>query len=69
MSTMTDLVTFVSVNLRGAQLAEKRKDVLNFLKQKRYSIYFLQDTHFTKQEENYTFYKARRKLYKKPMGL
>ena len=50
---MAEKVTFVSVNLRGAQLAEKRKDVLNFLKQKRYSIYFLQDTHFTKREENY----------------
>lgn len=50
---MADKVTFVSVNLRGAQLAEKRKDVLNFLKQKRYSIYFLQDTHFTKREEAY----------------
>lgn len=50
---MTDKVTFVSVNLRGVQLAEKRKDVLNFLKQKKYSIYFLQDTHFTKREENY----------------
>ena len=50
---MADTVIFVSVNLRGAQLAEKRKDVLNFLKQKQYSIYFLQDTHFTKKEENY----------------
>lgn len=50
---MTEKVTFVSVNLRGAQLAEKRKDVLNFLKQKQFSIYFLQDTHFTKKEENY----------------
>ena len=50
---MADKVIFVSVNLRGAQLAEKRKDVLNFLKQKQYSIYFLQDTHFTKKEENY----------------
>ena len=40
---MADNVTFISVNLRGAQLAEKRKDVLNFLKKKKYSIYFLQD--------------------------
>ena len=50
---MADNVTFISVNLRGAQLAEKRKDVLNFLKKKKYSIYFLQDTHFTKKQENY----------------
>ena len=30
-----------------------RKDTLNVLKQKKYSIYFLQDTHFTKKRENY----------------
>lgn len=46
-------MTFVSVNLRGLQLANKRKDVLNFLKQKKFSVYFLQDTHFTKTEEKY----------------
>ena len=50
---MADNVTFISVNLRGAHIAEKRKVVLNFLKKKKYSIYFLQDTHFTKKEENY----------------
>ena len=27
--------------------------MLNFSKKKKYSIYFLQDTHFTKKEENY----------------
>lgn len=50
---MSDTVTIISVNLRGAQLSSKRKDVLNYLKQKRYSIYYLQDTHFTEKEESY----------------
>ena len=50
---MADNVTFIYVNLCGAILAEKRKGVLNFLKKKKYSIYFLQDTYFTKKEENY----------------
>lgn len=50
---MAEKLTFVSINLRGAHSADKRKDVLNFLKQKSYSIYFLQDTHFTQNEEKY----------------
>ena len=50
---MTDKVTFISVSLQGAQCTEKRKDVLNFLKREKYSIYFLKDTHFTKRDENY----------------
>lgn len=50
---MTEPVTFISLNTCGLSSPEKRKDVLNFLKQKQYSIYFLQDTHFVKKEENY----------------
>ena len=57
--TLAEKVTFVSVNLRGAQLAEKRRDVLKFLKQKRYSIYFF---------AGHTFYKERGKLHKKSVG-
>ena len=49
---MTKTITFLSVNVCGRSSPEKRKDVLNFLKKKTYSIY-LQDTHFTKKEENY----------------
>ena len=30
---------------------KKRRDVLNYLHKKNYNIYFLQDTHFTKDEE------------------
>ena len=50
---MTENITFLSVNVCGLSFPEERKDVLNVLKKKKYSIYFLQDTHFTKKEENY----------------
>ena len=41
------------MNTQGLGDKNKRKDVLNFLKGKNFSIYFIQDTHFTKNEENY----------------
>ena len=37
----------VSFNCRGLSGLQKRRDVLNYLKQKNYSICLLQDTHFT----------------------
>ena len=40
-------IRMISLNCRGLGSIEKRRDVLNFLKQKQFSIYFLQDTHFT----------------------
>ena len=46
-------ITIVPVNLRGAQLSNKRTNVLNSLKRKRCSIYFLQETCCTEKEENY----------------
>ncbi|MCG7879939.1 MAG: endonuclease/exonuclease/phosphatase family protein [Candidatus Thiodiazotropha endolucinida] len=46
-------ITFVSMNCQGLSGAFKRADTLNFLRSKKYSIYFLQDTHFTDKEENY----------------
>ena len=48
---MGESVKIMSLNCQGLSGREKRKDVLNFLKGKKYSIYCLQDTHFTKQEE------------------
>lgn len=36
----------MSLNCRGLAGMEKRRDVLNYIKQKNCSIYFLQDTHF-----------------------
>ena len=51
---MNDKITFISMNCNGLNDPAKRRDVLNFLKSKRFSIYFLQETHFTKKkEENY----------------
>lgn len=37
----------MSLNCRGLAGMEKGRDVLNYIKQKNCSIYFLQDTHFT----------------------
>ena len=50
---MAEKVTFCTLNCQGLGGNEKRKDVMNFLKQKNYSIYFLQDTHFMEKEERY----------------
>ena len=50
---MAEQITITSLNCQGLGNNDKRKDVLNFLKQKKYSIYCLQDTHFTEREENY----------------
>ena len=41
------------MNCNGLNDPAKRRDALSFLKGKRYSIYSLQETHFTKKEENY----------------
>lgn len=41
------------MNTQGLSDRTKRRDVLNFLKSKNYSVYFLQDTHFTAKEESY----------------
>ena len=46
-------ITLISMNCQGLSSKTKRADTLNFLKSKRYSIYMLQDTHFTNKEENY----------------
>ena len=40
-----------SVNCRGLANTKKRKDIFNFLISKQFSIYFLQDNHFTKEKE------------------
>ena len=50
---MDDKVTITSLNCQGLGDRIKRKDVLNYLKQKQFSIYFLQDTHFIAKEEQY----------------
>ena len=50
---MTEQIILSSLNCQGLGGKDKRKDVLNFLKQKKYSIYCIQDTHFTEKEEKY----------------
>lgn len=50
---MNDVVSIISMNCQGLGDKSKRKDVINFLKGKQYSICMLQDTHFLKSEENY----------------
>ena len=42
-------VTILSMNCRGLADVEKRNDVLLYLKKKNYSIYCLQETHFSEK--------------------
>ena len=49
---MTEL-KILSVNCRGLADRDKRKDVFHFLRDKKCSIFCLQDTHFTASDLNY----------------
>jgi exonuclease III len=50
---MTNKVSIISMNVQGMADRAKRRDVINFLKSKKYSICMLQDTHFSSQEEHF----------------
>ena len=50
---MMDMITVASVNCRGLGNVQKRRDVFHYLRQKRYSIYFLQDTHLDPKLDKY----------------
>ena len=50
---MNDKITFISMNCNGLNDPAKRRDVLNFLKSKRFSIYFYRRHISPKKEENY----------------
>ena len=50
---MDSVITFSSVNCQGLGDFQKRRDVFHCLKNKKYSVYFLQDTHFEPKLENY----------------
>lgn len=41
------------MNCQGLSNKDARADTLNFLRSKSYSVYFLQDTHFTSKDEKY----------------
>ena len=49
---MSNTVKIVSVNCQGLSDPRKRRDVFHYLRQKSYSIYLMQDTHFDPKMEN-----------------
>lgn len=48
-----DSVKIASINCQGLGDMRKRRDVFHYLKQKNFSIYCLQDTHFSSKLEKY----------------
>lgn len=50
--TKENLLKVLTLNCQGLGDINKRKDVFNNLKSKNCNIYMLQDTHFTKEDEN-----------------
>ena len=48
-----NLIKITSTNCRGLGDYSKRKDVFNYLRDKKFGIYCLQDTHFTEALEQY----------------
>ena len=53
MADKKTLIKISSTNCRGLGDYSKRKYVFNYLRNNRYGIYCLQDTHFTKSLEPY----------------
>ena len=53
LENMSNEITVASVNCQGLGDLKKRREVFHFLRQKRFSIYFLQDTHFSPKLEQY----------------
>jgi exonuclease III len=41
-----------SFNVKGLADEKKRKEVFNWLREKKMNVYMLQETHFTKENEN-----------------
>jgi exonuclease III len=50
---MTVSLKIASMNVQGIGDKQKRKDVFNYLTNKKYNIYFLQDTHFVDKDFKY----------------
>lgn len=46
------MVKIISVNCQGLGDVAKRRDVFNYFRSLKYNLYCLQDTHFTKDNEN-----------------
>lgn len=51
--TLHSLIKISSTNVRGMHDFQKRRDLLHHLRQKKFQIYCLQDTHFTENLEPY----------------
>lgn len=49
---MVERVNVISLNVRGISDNQKRRDIFHWLKNKRASVYFLQETHSIKNTEN-----------------
>ena len=50
---MAKQIRILSMNCQGLGDLDKCRDIFQFLREKKYDIYFLQDTHFTKKVENH----------------
>ena len=44
-------ITIISLNVKGLQSDQKRRDIFNYLRNKKYSIIFLQETHSSEKDE------------------
>ena len=51
-STLDNLV-ICSLNVRGLSNAKKRRETFNWLRNKKYSVYLLQEVHCSKETENF----------------
>ena len=49
---LSNQLKILTLNCQGLRDKSKCRDVFNNLKQKNHNVYFLQDTHFTPNEEN-----------------
>ena len=47
---MSESVKIASLNVQGLGDSRKRKDVFSYIRDKKYNIYFLPDTHFTDRD-------------------
>lgn len=50
---MDSSLVIASVNCQGMNNSKKRRDVFHYLRNRKYSIFFLQDTHFEEKMEPY----------------
>ncbi|ESO92980.1 hypothetical protein LOTGIDRAFT_119738 [Lottia gigantea] len=49
---MSNTISIITINCQGIGSPEKRKDVIQYYKQKNFNILCLQDNHFNEKDEN-----------------